>query len=49
MPPVHVDFDMRRVNGTVHNRAFFPGNGQQRKSSVEVRDVERAFHIYSVK
>lgn len=44
----HVGFDMHRVHGTVHNRAFFPGNGQQRKGSVEVRDVERAFHIYSV-
>ena len=44
----HVGFDMHRVHGTVHNRAFFPGNGQQRKGSVEVRDVEAAFHIYSV-
>ncbi len=44
----HVGFDMHRVHGTVHNRAYFPGNGQQRKGSVEVREVEEAFHVYSV-
>jgi len=44
----HVGFDMHRVHGTVHNRAYFPGNGQQRKGSVVVSGVERAFHIYSL-
>ena len=44
----HVGFDMPRVHGTVHNRAYFPGNSQQRKGSVEVRDVESTFQVYSL-
>jgi exo-beta-1,3-glucanase (GH17 family)/beta-glucanase (GH16 family) len=44
----HVGYDNRRIHGTVHNRAFYHGNGQQRKGSIEVRNVDNAFHLYSL-
>ena len=44
----HVGYDMHRLYGTVHNKAYYAGNGQHRKGSVEVRDVEQAFHVYSL-
>ena len=44
----HVGYDMHRLHGTVHNKAYYAGNGQQRKGSVEVRDLEKLFHVYSL-
>jgi beta-glucanase (GH16 family) len=44
----HVGFKMHKVWGTVHNRAYFFINQEQRKASVEGRDVDTAFHVYSV-
>lgn len=44
----HVGYDMGNVHGTVHNRAFYWANQEQRKGSVEVPDVDKAFHIYSL-
>jgi beta-glucanase (GH16 family) len=32
----------------VHNRAFYSANGQQRKGSIEVREVDTGFHVYSM-
>jgi beta-glucanase (GH16 family) len=44
----HVGYDMGHVHGTVHNRAFYWANQEQRKGSVEVPDAGKAFHIYSL-
>lgn len=44
----HVGYDMYRLHGTVHTRAYYWKNFEQRKGSVEVRDLERAFHVYSL-
>ncbi|MEH6592440.1 MAG: family 16 glycosylhydrolase [Halioglobus sp.] len=44
----HVGYDMGRVHGTVHNIAYYWANSEQRKGSVEVRDVDKAFHVYSL-
>lgn len=44
----HVGFDMQNVHGTVHNKAYYWVNWQQRKASVEGGDVDEAFHVYSV-
>lgn len=44
----HVGFDMHNVHGTVHNKAYYWRNWQQRKASVEGVDVDQAFHVYSL-
>jgi beta-glucanase (GH16 family) len=44
----HVGFDPTRVHGTVHNRAYYFINQQQRKGSIEVEGVDSEFHIYSI-
>ena len=44
----HVGYDMNRVHGTVHNKAYYWVNGNQRRGSVEGRDVSEAFHTYSL-
>jgi beta-glucanase (GH16 family) len=44
----HVGFDMQRVWGTVHNRAYYFINQEQRKASIEGNDVDKDFHVYSV-
>ena len=44
----HVGFNMHKIWGTVHNRAYYFINQEQRKASVEGRDVDSAFHVYSV-
>lgn len=44
----HVGYDMNRVHGTVHNRAYYWVNGEQRKSSVEANKVDREFHVYAM-
>lgn len=44
----HVGYDMHTVHGTVHNKAFYWKNWQQRKGSIEAQNVDRAFHLYSL-
>lgn len=44
----HVGYDMNRVHGTVHTKAYYWVNGEQRKATVEARDVDQAFHDYAV-
>lgn len=44
----HVGYDMNRVHGTVHTRAYYWVNGEQRKASVEAKNVAEAFHEYAV-
>lgn len=44
----HVGYDMHRLHGTVHNKAYYWKNWQQRKGSVEVRDLHQVFHVYSL-
>jgi beta-glucanase (GH16 family) len=44
----HVGFDMQNVHGTVHNKAYYWKNWQQRKASVEGIDVDKAYHVYSL-
>lgn len=44
----HVGFDMHNVHGTVHNKAYYWANWEQRKGSIEGQDVDQAFHTYSL-
>lgn len=44
----HVGYDMHRVHGTVHNKAYYWVNWEQRKASVEGINVDQAFHTYSM-
>lgn len=44
----HVGYDMNRVHGTVHTRAYYWVNGTQRKASVEAKNVSEAFHDYAI-
>ena len=44
----HVGYDMHRIHGTVHNKAYYWINGEQRKASVDGVNVDEEFHIYSV-
>ena len=44
----HVGFDMHNVHGTVHNKAYYWINWEQRKGAINARDVDKAFHTYSV-
>ncbi len=44
----HVGYDMNRVHGTVHTKAFYWVNGEQRKASIEGVDVSKDFHVYSL-
>jgi len=44
----HVGFDMQTIHGTVHNKAYYWVNWEQRKSSIEGKDVDQEFHVYSV-
>ncbi|AOW78973.1 glycoside hydrolase [Colwellia sp. PAMC 20917] len=44
----HVGYDMQTIHGTVHNKAYYWANWEQRKGSIEGQDVEKAFHLYSV-
>jgi beta-glucanase (GH16 family) len=44
----HVGYDMSRLHGTVHNKAYYSGNHQQRKGSVEVAGLDQDFHVYSL-
>lgn len=44
----HVGYDMQTIHGTVHNKAYYWVNWQQRKSSIEGVDVDQAFHRYAI-
>ena len=44
----HVGYDMNRVHGTVHTKAYYWVNGQQRKASIDGVDVADEFHVYSL-
>lgn len=44
----HVGYDMNRVHGTVHNKAYYWMNWEQRKASIEGVNVDQQFHVYSV-
>ncbi|MBW8192593.1 family 16 glycosylhydrolase [Neiella marina] len=44
----HVGYDMNRVHGTVHNKAYYWVNWEQRKGAVEGKDVSEAFHVYAM-
>ncbi|TRX54068.1 family 16 glycosylhydrolase [Thalassomonas sp. M1454] len=44
----HVGYDMQTIHGTVHNKAYYWVNWQQRKSSVEGVNVDKVFHRYAI-
>lgn len=44
----HVGYDMQRIHGTVHTKAYYWANWTQRKASIEGRAVESQFHVYSL-
>lgn len=44
----HVGYDLNNVHGTVHNKAYYWINWEQRKGSVETVDATEAFHVYAL-
>jgi beta-glucanase (GH16 family) len=44
----HVGYDMQTVHATVHNKAYYWVNWEQRKASVEGKTVDTEFHVYSM-
>ena len=44
----HVGYDMQTIHGTVHNKAYYWINWEQRKASVEGKTVDTEFHVYSL-
>ena len=44
----HVGFDMHNVHGTVHNKAYYWINWEQRKGAINARNADQEFHVYSV-
>jgi beta-glucanase (GH16 family) len=44
----HVGYDMNTVHGTVHNKAYYWINWEQRKGSIEGKTVDQEFHIYTL-
>ena len=44
----HVGYDMNRIHGTVHNKAYYWVNGEQRRASIEAHDVDKEFHVYAL-
>ena len=48
----HLDVYKRQgrgiVHGTVHSRAYYWVNWQQRKGSVQLDDLENAYHVYAM-
>ncbi|MDJ0758156.1 MAG: family 16 glycosylhydrolase [Woeseiaceae bacterium] len=44
----HVGYQMGHVHGTVHNRAYYWVNWEQRKGRLLDFDVDTEFHVYSV-
>lgn len=44
----HVGYDMQTVHGTVHTKAYYWVNGEQRKASIEGQNVDSEFHVYGM-
>lgn len=44
----HVGYEMGHVHGTVHTRAYYWVNYEQRKGRVLLDDVHRVFHVYAL-
>ncbi|MFT5141779.1 MAG: beta-glucanase (GH16 family) [Rhodothermales bacterium] len=44
----HVGYDMNTVHGTVHNKAYYWINWEQRKGSIEGKTVDQEFHVYTL-
>jgi beta-glucanase (GH16 family) len=44
----HVGYDMNTVHGTVHNRAYYFINQQQRKASIMATNVADTHHVYKI-
>ncbi|NND81878.1 MAG: family 16 glycosylhydrolase [Gammaproteobacteria bacterium] len=44
----HVGYDMNRVHGTVHTKAYYWVNGKQRKASIAAPPVDKDFHVYAM-
>jgi beta-glucanase (GH16 family) len=44
----HVGYDMQTIHATVHNKAYYWVNWEQRKASVEGKTVDSEFHVYSM-
>lgn len=44
----HVGYDMQTIHGTVHNKAYYWANWEQRKASIEGKNVDQDFHVYSI-
>jgi beta-glucanase (GH16 family) len=44
----HVGYDMQTIHGTVHNKAYYWLNWEQRKASIEGKTVATEFHKYSI-
>ncbi len=44
----HVGYDMQTIHGTVHNKAYYWANWQQRKAAIEGKNVDQEFHLYSI-
>lgn len=44
----HVGYDLNNVHGTVHNKAYYWKNGEQRKGAINTKNAESEFHVYSV-
>ncbi len=42
----HVGYDMNTVHATVHNKAYYWLHWNQRKGSIDVKNVDTAFHVY---
>lgn len=44
----HVGYEMNHVHGTVHNKAYYWVNWEQRKARILVDGVAEAFHTYAL-
>ena len=44
----HVGYQMNHVHGTVHNRAYYWRNWEQRKGRILLDDVANNFHVYAL-
>ena len=44
----HVGYDMNRVHGTVHTKAYYWVIGKQRQATIEADNVNTQFHLYSL-
>ncbi len=44
----HVGYDMNNVHGTVHNRAYYWMNWEQRKGAIQTKNIDSEFHVYAM-